>query len=71
MIEHIGENFGRVRIGIGPKKPVMIDSADFVLGKFLEAQTKELPDIIKETISIANDYIASGELFAETRTVLF
>lgn len=71
LIEHIGENFGRVRIGVGPKKPAAIDSADFVLGKFTSAQTKEIPDLIKECVSITNDYIASGELYAETRTVIF
>lgn len=71
IIEQIGEKFGRVRIGIGPKKPAKIDSADFVLQKFSAAQMKEQPDLRKEVISIVNDYIASGELYAETRTVIF
>ncbi len=34
IIQQYGENFGRIRIGIGPKKPAQIDSADFVLQKF-------------------------------------
>ncbi len=71
LIEHIGDKFGRIRIGIGPKKPAKIDSADFVLGNFPTAQAKEIPDLHKEVISIVNDYTASGELYAETRTVIF
>jgi PTH1 family peptidyl-tRNA hydrolase len=70
LIEHIGEDFGRVRIGVGPKKPAQMDSADFVLGKFTAPQQKELPDLLKETVSIVSDYIASGELYVETRTVI-
>lgn len=71
VIAHVGEEFGRLRIGIGPKKPAKIDSADFVLGSFPAAQTKEIPDLLKECVSITSDYLASGELFVETRTVIF
>ena len=71
VIAHIGEQFGRVRIGVGPKKPAKMDSADFVLAAFPSAQQKEIPDLLKESISIASDFIASGQLLAETRTVIF
>jgi peptidyl-tRNA hydrolase, PTH1 family len=71
IIAHVGEDFGRLRIGIGPKKPARMDSADFVLGTFSAAQSKEIPDLLKESISITSDYLASGQLYVETRTVIF
>lgn len=38
MIEQLGEGFVRYRLGIGPKQPVQMDMADFVLGKFTPEQ---------------------------------
>lgn len=38
MIEQLGEGFVRYRLGIGPKQPVQMDMADFVLGKFTHEQ---------------------------------
>ncbi len=70
VIAQMGQAFGRVRIGVGPKKPAAIDSADFVLAKFTSAQAKQVPDLCKEAVSIASDFIASGELFVETRSVI-
>ncbi len=71
VIAHLGEEFGRIRIGVGPKKPAQIDSADFVLGTFTKTQAKSVPDLLKETVSITSDFLASGELYIETRTVIF
>lgn len=71
LIQHIGQDFGRLRIGIGPKIPSQIDSADFVLAEFSSKQQSDLPDIIAESVSIINDFVASGELYADTRTVIF
>lgn len=71
IIEQMGEQFGRVRVGVGPKKPAQIDAADFVLGSFTATEAKKVPLLTKEVVSIISDYVASGELFAETRPVLF
>ena len=38
LIQHVGESFGRIRVGIGPKQPAQMDMADFVLGKFTPDQ---------------------------------
>jgi len=71
IIGIFGEEFSRIRVGIGPKKPAQIDAADFVLGTFTAAQQKQLPLIIKEVASMVADRSASDDLFVETRTVLF
>ena len=70
IISVFGEQFGRARIGIGPKKPAQIDSADFVLATFTATEQKKLPPIIKEVASIINDFSASGSLYVDTMTVL-
>lgn len=71
LIKHIGEDFARVRIGIGPKTPPQADSTDFVLGKFDTKQEKQLPLLLQETNAILSEYcFSSGQLPAETRSFL-
>jgi PTH1 family peptidyl-tRNA hydrolase len=71
LITHLGEDFGRVRIGIGPKKPEQTDSADFVLSKFDKPQEKQLPLLLQETSAILSEYShSSGQLIDETRSFI-
>lgn len=39
LVEHLGSEFVRFRLGIGPKQPVAMDLKDFVLGKFTTDQS--------------------------------
>ena len=52
IIQHLGEDFTRIRVGIGPKTPEQMDTADYVLQDFSKAEQKKLAGIIKEAISI-------------------
>jgi len=71
VIGAIGEDFGRIRIGIGPKKPDKIDSADFVLQAFSKEQQEQLPNLLKETSAILSEYVfGGGQLNDETRNFL-
>jgi PTH1 family peptidyl-tRNA hydrolase len=65
------ENYGRVRVGIGPKIPEQIDSADFVLQKFNKKEQEEMPALTKEVTAILSEYAYGGQLNAETRSFLF
>ncbi len=38
LLEHVGDDFVRYKLGIGPKQPAQMDMADFVLGKFTPEQ---------------------------------
>ena len=38
LIRHLGTGFVRYRLGIGPKRPVEMDLADFVLARFTPEQ---------------------------------
>lgn len=69
--QHLDENYGRIRIGIGPKSPEQIDSADFVLQKFNTEQQAQLPNMIKEMGAVLTEFIYSGQsLPTETRSFL-
>jgi PTH1 family peptidyl-tRNA hydrolase len=70
IIDHIGENFNRLRIGIGPKTPAKIDSADFVLGNFKKVELEVLGDLKKEVAAIMIEFIFNGEINKETRSFL-
>ena len=61
LTAHLGEEYGRIRVGIGPKKPAQIDSADFVLQDFNKEQTKLLPKIINEACTFI-DEATTGKL---------
>ncbi len=71
ITDTLGENYGRVRIGIGPKLPEQIDSADFVLGKFAAEQQAELPALTREVNAILTEYIfGDAQMPHETRSFL-
>ncbi|MDL2342368.1 MAG: aminoacyl-tRNA hydrolase [Patescibacteria group bacterium] len=71
VTQHIGEQYGRIRIGIGPKTPEQMDSADFVLQKFATNEQAQLDNLAKETGAILTEFIYSGQaLPTETRTFL-
>lgn len=71
IIGTVGEGFGRVRVGIGPKEPEQIDSADFVLGRFNKAQEGHMAALTRETSAILSEYAyGDGQLASETRSFI-
>lgn len=71
VITHVGsEQFGRVRIGIGPKKPEQMDTADFVLQKFSTQEHEYLPALTREASAILSEFVFSGQLPHETRNFI-
>ena len=38
LLEHLGNGFARLRLGIGPKRPTEMDMKDFVLARFTSEQ---------------------------------
>lgn len=65
------ENYGRLRVGIGPKKPAKMDSADFVLQAFSKTQQKQLAPLLKESTAMLTEFVYGGQLNAETRSFVF
>lgn len=68
IIQHIGEQFGRVRIGIRAETPM--ESKDFVLAKFSKEEQEQLPNLLKEVTAILTEYVYGGQLPHETRTFI-
>ena len=69
LIQHIGDDFGRLRIGVGSDLSQKANAADFVLGKFTPKEQGEIPLIVREAVAIITEFIFSGELPHETRLV--
>jgi len=70
VTQHIGEDYGRVRIGIGPKTPAQMDTADFVLQEFSAAEQEKLPAMLREVGSVLSEYSYGSPVIAETRSFL-
>jgi PTH1 family peptidyl-tRNA hydrolase len=68
--QHITEDYGRIRIGIGPKKPAEIDSADFVLQKFRKAELEHMSELTREVNAVLSELVYGALLQAETRSFL-
>lgn len=69
LVQHIGDDFARLRIGIGSEVSVKAESSDFVLGKFSKKEQETIPLILRETNSLISDFLA-GNFLSETRSVL-
>jgi len=70
LIEHLGEDFGRLRIGVGSEISKKAEASDFVLGKFSKDERAQLPAILQEARVMVTEFIFGGQLPHETRTVL-
>lgn len=70
VTQHLGENYGRVRIGIGPKLHEKQDSADFVLAKFSAEQEAQMGNLKREVSAILSEFAYGGKLLAETRSFI-
>jgi PTH1 family peptidyl-tRNA hydrolase len=70
LIQHIGDDFGRLRVGVGSDISQKADAADFVLGKFTKKEQAALSLIIREAGAITTEFIFGGQLPHETRSVI-
>jgi PTH1 family peptidyl-tRNA hydrolase len=69
LIHYLGEDFGRLRLGIANDKLPQKDSADFVLSKFSKEEQASLAAILNEASVMLTEYIFSGHLPHETRGI--
>ncbi|HUB93814.1 MAG TPA: aminoacyl-tRNA hydrolase [Verrucomicrobiae bacterium] len=68
--QYIGEEYARMRVGIGPKKPEQIDAADFVLQDFSANEQSKLPALQREVAAILSEYAFGAPFIPETRSFL-
>jgi PTH1 family peptidyl-tRNA hydrolase len=68
ITQHLGESYGRIRVGIGPKTPEQMDSADFVLARFTATEQGHMKALTQEVNALLNEYIFSDTLPHDTRS---
>ncbi len=69
VIQHCGEDFARIRVGIKNELATRMDSSNFVLAKFSGEEQHQLPKILQEVSSLISEYVATGNLPADTRNI--
>ncbi len=70
ITEAIGEDYGRIRIGVGPKKPLKMKSEDFVLQKFSTDQQTQLPNLTREVNALLTEYLYGSQFPHDTRNFI-
>jgi peptidyl-tRNA hydrolase, PTH1 family len=68
LIQQLGEDFGRLRIGISSDKAK--NGAEFVLKQFSKSEQANLDLVIKEACSLITEFLAGDNLPSDTRKVL-
>lgn len=67
ILQHVGKEFIRFRVGIGPRHPPQMDLKDFVLGKFTEEQKHFIESKEREFLDALHLLIDSGPIHAMNR----
>lgn len=70
IIQHCGEDFVRLRIGIKNDLLAKMDSADFVLARFSKDEQQHLSALWREVNNILSEYSYKNEQIHETRSFL-
>lgn len=70
LIQHLGEDFGRIRIGIKNDLLEKMDSADFVLAKFSKDENEQIPKITREISAMLSEYTVQGRLENKTVSII-
>lgn len=69
LLQHTKDDVSRIRIGIGPKAPEQMDTADFVLQDFTEEQQSSLDKILREACVLIDER-TTGPLTEQTIKVI-
>jgi peptidyl-tRNA hydrolase, PTH1 family len=70
IIQHIGVDFGRIRVGIKNDLSSIADTSSFVLSNFSKEERELIPQLLNEINSIITEYVFGGELPLETRKII-
>ncbi|GAC1387084.1 MAG: hypothetical protein NVS1B7_5950 [Candidatus Saccharimonadales bacterium] len=70
IIQHVGADFGRLRVGIKNELATRTDASEFVLSKFSKKEQGELPNMTREINALIIEYVYSMQLPADTRSFL-
>lgn len=66
LIAHLGPDFARVRVGIANEFATRQDAADFVLGRFTQAEQDTMGDVARHALSFIEDFVHHEKEFSPT-----
>lgn len=66
--QHIGEEYGRVRVGVGAE--TKMETSDFVLAKFSKDEQADMSALLREANAIISEYVYGDSLVSETRSFI-
>ncbi|MCB9809783.1 aminoacyl-tRNA hydrolase [Candidatus Peribacteria bacterium] len=58
--QHLGEDFARLKIGIGAERPAEMTGADFVLQRFSPAEETALPALLQQATARLEQWVCSA-----------
>lgn len=70
LIQTLGQDFGRIRIGIHDRIAKKAESTEFVLGKFTKDEQQQLDALTRETTSILSELAHGQPIVTETRSFI-
>lgn len=70
LIQYLGADFKRLRVGIAANESDKTKRADFVLAKFTPEEETYMPNLLKETTTMIVEYIYGGQLPSDTRNFI-
>ncbi|MGH2536360.1 MAG: aminoacyl-tRNA hydrolase [Candidatus Promineifilaceae bacterium] len=66
VIQHLGPNFARLRLGVG-RPPGRMEAVDYVLQEFGRDEQRELGDILERAGAAVETFLRSGVVLAMSR----
>lgn len=57
IVNHIGKDFARIRVGVWHEVRENMHDANYVLGKFNKAEAEKLPEIYSEVVRIMQEFM--------------
>jgi PTH1 family peptidyl-tRNA hydrolase len=69
LIEHLGSDFGRIKIGTNNELSDKTEATNFVLTKFTKAEKAVLPELLREAGAIITEFIYGDSLPPDTRKI--
>lgn len=70
VIQHCGNDFGRIRIGIKNALTPKDDTSDFVLSAFTKEEKQHIPALATEASLVTTEFIYGSTLPHDTRTIM-
>ena len=66
VIQHMGQDFARIRVGIANELTERADAADFVLGKFTTQELDAMSDLAHHTYEFIENFVHHEKTFDPT-----